>query len=477
MFAGGVPLLALLAKIVRSLDGERLNLFGPWYFVCCVLQAHSMFFLMKQITDKRPYLLAFAAVVAALANAFLSRVSHVSLFGHFLCIYPLAFVIATTNDSYRPRAILWALAAFVFASMFVFAYLAIATTILFFIGVASLFNRGRLSLKSALLSTSVFVAGLLLLSYVGGYFWAIGKADPFSAAQYSRLGFNLGSLIDPNPFPKWWEGSFYVGWGVLGLWVILLLTCLEPIMRAVQSNMPIFLGLLLLALFSMSNKVHLFNYTVFVYPLPSIIDPMLGMARVGGRLFWPIGYLIMASAIAITAARFRMAGPALIAVTVAVFCFQSGLLYVTLRTIIDRPQPGPLPYDDLVSTMSRFDRLYVYPTIHCMPNIGSNEQRIAAYHEVEFASALTYLDSNSSITARRIKDCDRETNELRTPQTRELAFFMSRTALLSAYRAEPDLIYNQCRRFPMQAEDGYICSSSWSDRTALPTSFVKFSKG
>ena len=107
LFSGGVPILALVAKVIHSLTGQTVNLLGFWFMLCCVLQAHSVYFLITQITGRSPYLAALASLSGLLAYAFLTRFGHVSLFGQFVVIYAMGFVIATTPPRRECQADFW----------------------------------------------------------------------------------------------------------------------------------------------------------------------------------------------------------------------------------------------------------------------------------------------------------------------------------------------------------------------------------
>ncbi len=469
LFTGGVPLLALFAKIAHSLSNWTPNLIGPWYALCCVLQTHSTYFLMRQITDRRPLVLALASVVGALLNAFLTRTGHVSLFGQFLCIYPVGFVIATTNRTYSPTTILAWLAGFALVSMYVFAYLAIMNTAMFFAGALSLCNRKRLGNKQTFFALIGFAVLLVLCAFLGGYFWAVGKADPASVAGYTLYSFNIGSLFNDELFGPNWEGSFYLGRGVIGLWALIWLTGLAAIARAIRRNTPIVAVFGLLTAYSLSNRVHFLDYTIFAYPLPDFVAPVLGMARTSGRLFWPIGYLIVASAFAIVVARFPRTGPALVLAATLSACVEGSSAYRYLQILMNSPKQTPLDYPGLLQIMSEHKSLYVLPTNSCVDPFG-HVPRLIAYQQVEFSAARASLSSNSSITARKIKDCAAEAHDVRAIQPGELGIFMSLSAVKASYAAQLGSISDQCRTFAIDPDEGYACSRSWERQTSLPVS-------
>jgi hypothetical protein len=470
LFIGGVPLLALLAKIIHSVSGRVPNLFGPWFLLCCALQTHSLFFLMRQITHYRPFLLAFASVSGGLAYAFLTRNGHVSLFAQFLCIYAMGFVIAAANDRYSPNRILISLALLVYASMFVFAYIAIMNTALFVAGLASLWQRERISLQKAIITFVAFFVVQIVLSFIGGYFWGAGLAEPVSLSSYGFFGMNLGTLFAPPQsilFPtheiirrSWWEGDFYLGLGVIGLWLAIIFNNPRTVRDAIRSHWAIVVILGALLLYSMSNRIAFLDQTLFTVPLPKFLEPFIGMARTSGRLFWPIGYLIIGSAFALTVIQFRRAAPAMISVALILLCLEATGPISYVQYLVKTPNGNPLSYPSLSTLLAGYRSVYTAPSFWCVA--GEDVPKATAFHEIEFSASQFGLVSNSAITARKMKDCRKESATPHFPAPGEITFFMSRGAATLAMSERPIDIAKSCRQFRLGSDVGVACSSqSW----------------
>ncbi|MGZ5545284.1 MAG: DUF6311 domain-containing protein [Limisphaerales bacterium] len=470
LFTGGVPLLALIAKIIQRVMGTTPNLFGVWYLLCCALQTHSLFFLMRQITDRRPFLLATASIVAGLTYAFLTRTGHVSLFCQFFCIYAVAFVIATTHDRYPNWTILVSLAFLVFSSMLVFAYLAICNTVLFFGAVVSLWWLKRLTFRKAAGICAMFFFCQIAIAFVSGYFWAIGRASPSAIIGFPELGLNLGSLFSPPKsvlfpnnvlIPPWWEGDFYLGLGVIGLWLGLLIKNPLRICQAAIRHWPISLVLVALATYSFSNRIAFLNITLMTYPLPSFLTPVLGMARTAGRLFWPAGYLIIAGAFALTVIEYPRRAPVLVFLAIGLAGLEATGTYAFVRGLVTTGRPTPLNYSTLENIMSEQKSVFIFPTYWC--NDDLDVETIKAYQQIELTSARAGLRSNSSITARKIKDCEREFNNgIRAADPGSLLILMNERAIRLAFpidrRAEA---FRHCMGITIGKREGTICSMSW----------------
>lgn len=470
LFIGGVPLLALFAKAARLIFGDTPNLLGAWYALCCALQTHSFFFLMRQITERQPFLLAFASITAALAYAFLSRTGHVSLFAHFLCIYAVGLLVATTNAANFPEVILARLAGLVYCSMLVFAYLAICTTVIFFGAIASLYWLKRLRFEACLRYLIIFLALQVTLAFAAGYFWGIGRADPSALIGFSEYGFNLGSLFLPHksvlfpmlPFQHpWWEGDFYLGIGILGLWIFSIITSSGWLFGVTLRHWPIAATLAALTIYSLSNRINFLDQTLLTLPLPAVLTPFLGMVRTAGRLFWPVGYLMMAGAITTPLIRFPKIAALLIMPAVLISLLEATGAYAVIRQLVTVARPVPLDYDELQIAMSEHRSLFVFPTFWC--NQPLTVDAWIAYQQIELTSARAALSSNSTITARKIKDCARESTESVSSLTSgRLLALMNKQAIKAVFplerRAE---LFSHCRRFALSNDQGALCSTRW----------------
>jgi hypothetical protein len=474
LFTGGVPLLALLAKVIHSLSGRVPNLFGPWYLLCCILQTHSFFFLMRQFTERRPMLLAAASICGGVAYAFLMRTGHVSLFAQFLCIYAMGLVVASTRDRYLPGQILAGIALLVYISMFVFAYIAIMNTFLFVAALASLWHRERLTTRQAFKSFTVFFVIQIVISFIGGYFWGVGQAEPVPLSSFALFGLNLGALFNPPQsilFPShplawpWWEGTFYLGIGVIGLWIAILIRAPQKIYLAVKTHWPIAAVLAVLIVYSLSNRVAFLDTTLISYPLPRFLGPVIGMARTSGRLFWPVGYLLMAASFALVVIEFRRAAPVMVSAALFLVCIEATGPITYVRSLVNTPGPAPLDYPTLFKIMSEHHSVFAFPSFWC--GVGSDHQLGNAYEEIEYSSSRFGLGSNFAITARKIKDCNEEAVGSHFMKPGEVNFFMSRAVAMAAVDSHPSDVPAHCRQFTVGTGLGFACSAAWTAETDL----------
>ena len=481
VFMGGMPLYALVARLLRPFVHQSTAMLGMWYLICYALQGHSFFVLMRQVTRKEPLLLALASLSGVLAYAFVTRFGHISLCAHFTVIYAMAAAMQTQQEGADWRRGLAWLALLNVVALLIFAYLAVPTFALFGGAVLGLLHKRKLGLVGAAAITAAFLALMLSVAGLAGFFWSVQRAEPVDMSSYSELGFNIGSLFIPPQsilFPRqalireWWGGDFYLGVGVMALLVLAVLADARALGTTMVRNWPLAGVLAILLAYAVSNKVAFGPYVLFEYPLPAWLQPVLGIVRAGGRLFWPIGYLVMATAFGVVVRAYRprvagglVAGAALLSVVEA-----SGSTSF-VRFLAFTPPPLPVAWSGLQDVMDAHRAVRVYPSFWCNPGADDTPKR-RLHAEIQLTSARAGLASNSAITVRKMKDCDRENATMGQDVLRpgELDIFTSPEVARAALDGRPEAVSGACRQFDLVPSSGVMCSIDWTRDTALPIS-------
>ena len=125
-FADGIPLVALVLKLLAPLLPEGFQGIGLWYGIAFALQPVAAVWALRG-TGERRWLPAFGvALLAAGMPAWLARYGHAALTGHFLILVGLGFYLRLLR---RPRDLpLWLAAVLAqVATMLVHPYLAVMT--------------------------------------------------------------------------------------------------------------------------------------------------------------------------------------------------------------------------------------------------------------------------------------------------------------------------------------------------------------
>ncbi len=479
VFMGGMPLYALFARLLRPLVGQSTAMLGAWYLICYTLQAHSFFVLMRQVTRKEPLILALATLSGVLAYAFVTRFGHISLCAQFTVVYAMAAAMQTQREGEDwGKALTW-LALLNIIALLIFAYLAVPTFALFGGAVWGLLNKRKISLARAVAVTGAFLALMLAIAGLAGFFWSVQRAEPVNMSSYSELGFNIGSMFIPPQsvlFPgqdlirAWWGGDFYLGIGVMALLVLAVLRDGRAIGMTVVRNWPLAVVLLLLLVYAISNRVAFGSYILFEYPLPAWLEPVLGIVRSGGRLFWPIGYLVMATAFGIVVRAYsRRVSLSLVGVAVLLSMLEASGSISFVRSHAFTPPHLPISWSGLQAVMDAHRGVQVYPSFWCNPGADETPKR-RLHAEIQLTSARAGLTSNSTITVRKMKDCDRERATMRENVLRkgDLDIFTSPQTAQAALEDRPEAVSGACREFDLEASTAVMCSADWTNTTTLP---------
>jgi hypothetical protein len=478
VFFGGIPLLAMTARMVADVTGSVPNLIGFWYFLCFALQGHSFFFLMRQITRERPFVVAACSLAAVLAYAFLTRFGHVSLFGQFLVIYAMGLAVRATQAETDWRTILLWMTALAAAALLVFAYLAVSVAMLFGAVLVLMWWQRRMRAVEVFGAGLAFTAVLGFVAWSAGYFWAASVAEPTDMSSYSQLGLNLGGLVIPPQsvlfpsqplFRPWWEGDFYLGVGTVALLATVLIARRRAVAIGLARVWPVAAILLILTVYALSNRWAFGSYVLLEYDLPGWALPVVGLARSGGRLFWPIGYLLMACAFALAIGYFGRRGVALAAGALVLLTLEASSTLAYVHGLVHEPAKVPLDYAGLQAVMDAHSYLRLYPSFWCNPG-GDGSTRRVVHWQLQSTSARAGQASNSAITVRKMKDCVAEWERMPSEVLRpgEINVFLDRGAFRTAFAGRGIGERGHCRAFDMPPGRGYMCSRAWDAETELP---------
>lgn len=292
--SNSLPLFAFPFKLIAAWLPERFQYWGYWQLLCFVLQSLFAVLIAHQLKLSRPMAL-LAAIFCVFQPAFLMRLDvHMALAGHWT-------ILAAVWLYLRRPSPLWAWPLLLATVSAIHGYLLV---MVFAVWGASLFSRlwqGELRLVRALGELALGGVAIAVVLWCTGIFM-VGSVESFG---FGRFRMNLMGPINPaffqfivpgvpvNPFE--WEGVNYVGLGIFVLAAVALLTLRPGNLRPLLSPriLPLLLVAVGLALFSLSHRVALGNIELFQLPLPQALENFLTTFRSSGRMFWPLGYLIV----------------------------------------------------------------------------------------------------------------------------------------------------------------------------------------
>ena len=403
IFTDVVPIIALIGKLVHSLTGAIINLYGPYLFLCFALPGVMMTLVLIAARIRYALGAVIAAIFANAMPALLWRWGHIALEAHYLIIGALAvYLFSLHRRNWRGLATAWIpyLTLAYLTDIYIFAMVGI-------VWVCAVIQRHLTGLATARQALGIGALTIALVSIIialGGQF-GFGTL-PFTP-DYGRYSMNLASPVMPQSsglFP-WlgrsvdatggqYEGFNYLGLGLLLATLLVLPAEVSWLRRNRKRHTALFVAFVALAAFAVSNRVFLGHWLVFELPLPYYIGRCLGMFRNSGRFFWLICYAQMAMVIVLG---FRRAQPVIVlclavAAILQLFDVQP-LRAQIIASIADGPGARELDPGQVRRLVAGARHIDITPSVQCS-SLGKKDQ-VAANMELMLAAARVNVPTNT----------------------------------------------------------------------------------
>ncbi|WP_299426984.1 DUF6311 domain-containing protein [Sphingomonas bacterium] len=295
------PLLGLLLGLFGLPVGWQVT--GLWLFACIALQViFARALVTRYVAD--PLAAFLGTALLAVSPALIARYGHVNLCAHWLILWAL-WVFVDPDRARRPGW--WA--AVLGVALLVHPYLTVMAAAIWASAVLRL-----LVVEPESWRRTVVGAGAVTVLLVGIAWWLgfIGL-DALPTGSYGQFGMALDALWNPGnsdysallpglttTSAQGFEGLNYLGAGLLALAVV---ACVAAVARRERlADLPLFWlvpAFLVLTLVAIGPHWVWRGQTLMAWPLPDIVRDALDPVRAGGRLFWPVGYVIALAAIVV----------------------------------------------------------------------------------------------------------------------------------------------------------------------------------
>ncbi len=314
-----LPLFAFPFKLLGPWLPEYFQYWGWWHLTCFALQALFAALIAHELRLSRLIGLA-AALFCVISPAFLARLDvHMALSGHWVILAAIWLYVRRLP----PPAWAWPLLLAVVSA--IHGYLLVMVFAIYVAAVAQrlwLRTTGPVRLcieagaAAVAIVTVLWAGGILMVSSVESFGfgrWRMNLLGPFNPDFWSLTLPSVQTNINE------WEGANYLGIGVFLLLAIGLLAGGWRDLRRLIA--PRFLPLVAMAvgmgIFALSNKVAFGSIELFTVPLPHWLERFLTTFRSSGRMFWPLGYLLIFFGLVLVARHLRASWAAVLCLTLA----------------------------------------------------------------------------------------------------------------------------------------------------------------
>ena len=293
LYTDSNPLLTLAVKPFAALIPADLQLVGPFILFSLILQAVFAWLLLRR---RAPGTIALWAGVALLAfpPTLAHRYIHVNLMAHWTILAALCLFL----DKDRGTRLAW-WAPLIAVTTMIHSYLLFMVAAIWASAMLARFKDGTRQVRLAVVGQCVVVLGMVAVLAR----W-LGVKDQMSTATFGAFRMPIDALWNPRiaayskmmPQPAHHDASWFEGFQYLGLGGLLLVAAAIGIARVrpardgeravaarLRDLVPALMTLTILA--------------VAQLPLPAFAMAALDPIRASGRLFWPVGYVLVLMAI------------------------------------------------------------------------------------------------------------------------------------------------------------------------------------
>jgi hypothetical protein len=375
-FTDSIPLLAVFFKLFSFALPENFQYFGLWLLFCHLTAAHYTLKICSLYKLKGIY-----GIIAVLFIAYnpiiFYRMLHPALCAHWLIIASFYYYLKPANAA-NVHGINKGQIGIILISSLVNPYMWLMVLGFGIIVPLKHWKFDRvISLKKFISYAAVSSFGSLVLWFIIGMIGFNGETNLAVKNGYGLYAFNLNCFFNGGGFsrflpelpwvsPMQYEGYLYLGMGLIALIVLvaLYLVATRRMLQLLKSKhvLPLYLLVLAVTLFAITNRVTYDDKVLFEVPLPDFLLKLGGTFRASGRFIWVLYYFIFISVMMLFM-RSKFPDWAKVTVLTTLLALQ---FYDTKAIYIMRdPKAGtyemPLDAEKWNAIIPEFDRMVTYP--------------------------------------------------------------------------------------------------------------------
>lgn len=415
-----LPLLALPAKIIYKLTGWMPVYIGFWIALCFALQAICASRLLSALEIRDIPTQVAGILLFCYVPIMFIRIGHATLIGHFLLLIALERYVTAKRTGLSRRG--WAaLCALPVLGVLMNPNMVAMSAIFVLVTVVDQWRERRIDIHGALLRLGGSAAATVAVGLIGGLFrgggqpnldygvFSLNLAAPFVPLAGTWMGRLLGSAQPSLPGSGQYEGTAYLGAGVLLLCVFAL-----PALRRWRTNLRrhwvLLLTLIALLVFAVSNRVGFGTHELVRVPLPALLMRALSEFRGSGRFVWlPIYALTGGILVAVVRSYGAKLGLVLIGIAAVVQVTDVWSMQTYVRQATAAGGPVTINRAAWTNLIETHRRIFEFPSFLCGGlfggSVSSSPLRVL---EIDWLAAQHDVPNNSAYLARKIKDCARE---------------------------------------------------------------------
>jgi hypothetical protein len=353
IYSNSMPLFAMVFKPFSGLLGEPFQFWGLWILLCFVLQAWMAWLLLGLIT-KDLWIKTFATGLLLFSPPMFSQIGfHNSTIGHFPILAAIYLILRSTQNK---RVLWWSI--LLPCTLMIHPY---TFAMLVALWLADLLDKlaiqKKLSILQVLLEMVCAFSTTIFIAWQAGYFMNVSPGE----TGFGTYRMNLLALFDPSGFdaanwsflyslPSVRSNNNYEGFVYLGLGLIAVLLISLPMMakyrdkfiELLRGHVFIFLCLICLTLFALSNNIGIGSWT-FSIPLTPKLFSIASILRASARMFWPVFYVIALAGIYFLIKGYsKKIATAILGIALVIQIIDTSGAWLEIKNKINHPGPQPV---------------------------------------------------------------------------------------------------------------------------------------
>ena len=360
-FTDSIPLAALAFKPFRYWLPIGFHYFGIWRVVAYILQAVAAAFLIRAVGQRSLIATLIAVCLALMQPILLNRLGHTALLTQGYLILGLGFYFLGLRASNRFKSVTLCFTLLLSIALLTHPYLFAMVGALYMAFLGDYFIRFR-HWKPCIIALASGVTIILAILAVCGYLKKSIGTSGYGIYSMNLLSLFTGGRLIPKSIDATGgqsDGFNYLGIGLIAALVITSILHWRWLLHLPRRYPALASIVCLLTIFALSNKVflgskELIHYDLF-YPIQMICD----IFRASGRMFWPVGYLLMLVGLfgVLMNRNHAMVVPSLLLV-VGLQYYDTGLLRKKIHTVVTRHAIAHSEWEKLVQGV---DGINLYP--------------------------------------------------------------------------------------------------------------------
>ena len=302
-----IPLFALFFKLLSPILPSVFQYFGLFGIVCFVLQGIFGALIVRRFTEDT-LCVTFGTLFFVFSYVvFMRMYGHTALAANWLILAAFCIFLYRKIFSSKFTALkLWT-ALFSVTVLIHLYFIPMIAAVLFVQAMTDVAEDKNW--KNLVCIFAIPIGTALVILYCLGAFYGGISAEDIGYGIYSS---NLNTFFNPLQYSKFlpalplairgqWEGSAYLGLGVMLLLVIAVVGLMLSLKTVHINKWSCLLGILAslgLTVFAVSNRVAWGETILAEFNIPVIWQKLGGIFRSGGRLIWPVMYLLIILALA-----------------------------------------------------------------------------------------------------------------------------------------------------------------------------------